>query len=366
MKNVLKILGINAAILAAGLILVELAFGGWISGTDPLLNFTRPRNVDWRFDVPWDPDGALYSRDKYGLRGLKGSPSDITILTMGGSTTDQRYLADGTTWQDAMEQAFEKAGDKVDVVNAGIDGQSTVGHMHNFDQWIVNIPDFSARYILFYVGVNDFYVEDGGQYDSDLLRDDPLREFANRSALVTGAKILRDLLRSRGDGAVDMKPGHSFGGADTSTYVNTRALAECCTDAKLVAGMTGLGKRIERLAGLAREAGAEPVFVTQRTALWQRRDGQIYGAPSLSYAPPSILADLGPITGVDRYDIEAFQARTVMQACEAAKAICIDLFSEIDFDLQTDFYDSVHNTPHGAARIGTFLHEKLVAAEPAS
>ena len=43
----------------------------------------------------------------------------------------------------------------IDVVNAGIDGQSTHGHIWNFKFWFNKIPSLKTKYIIFYIGINE-------------------------------------------------------------------------------------------------------------------------------------------------------------------------------------------------------------------
>ena len=342
------------------IIVLELIFGGWFTGSDPMLNFARPKNVRWSFMTPWQPNGTVYHRDKYGLRGLDGRPDDIFILTVGGSTTDQRYLSSNQTWQESLQTKFGRSSDGFDVVNAGIDGQSTVGHIKNFSQWFNRVATLQPKFVLFYIGVNDFYIRNGNISDADLEKNNTIKSIVNKSAMVAAGRIIRDIIRNQSRRAVvDRKPGHSFEGIDTSTYVRERKLERCCDDPYLTDAMAQLGRRVKELARLTRELGARPIFVNQRSSLWDRRGREIHGAPALNYAHPSILMHFGEITGVDRHDIELFQGRTILEACKETNATCIDLLNEIVFDIETDFYDAVHNTPAGAEAIGGYLFEKL-------
>lgn len=367
MNKILKILGFNAAILLAGIVVLELVFGGWFTNSDPMLNFTRLKDVRWSFKTPWEPDGADYSRDRFGLRGLDGHPRDIFILTVGGSTTDQRYLSTDKTWQEILQSKFEESEGTFDVVNAGIDGQSTIGHIKNFTQWFNRIEALRPKYVLFYIGVNDFYIGEDNIWDSNLEKKDSFKSVINKSALVAAGRIARDIIRNRTrDKVVDQIPGHSFDVIDASGYVPDRNLKTCCDDPYLVESMDGLRQRVKVLAGLTRDLGARAIFVNQRSSLWTRRETGLHGAPALRYAHPSTLKNLGEITGVDRHDIEAFQARTIMEACREADAICIDFLNEIRFDVESDFYDATHNTPRGAAIIGQYLYEKLKHADAAA
>ena len=151
----------NCVILGGGIIVLEIAFGGWFD-TQNLNRLHLIKNSVFNFDVSdlYDyPSPVIrYSRDKYGLRGNHDIPRDIDILTVGGSTTDQRFISDGETWQDVFQERFGNAGVDLIVANAGVDGQSSVGHIKNFEWWFPTISDLSPKYILFYVGLNDFFI----------------------------------------------------------------------------------------------------------------------------------------------------------------------------------------------------------------
>ena len=161
-QQTFQVISFNLASLLLGLLGIELVFGRWINPS-PLHLLNVPRNVELSFDISHlysSPNTVVtYRRDQYGLRGQFDHPSSIDILTVGGSTTDQRSLDEGSTWQDILGEEFTSHGKKVSVVNAGVDGQSTHGHIKNFDLWFPHIPDLRVRYFFFYVGINDFWAD---------------------------------------------------------------------------------------------------------------------------------------------------------------------------------------------------------------
>jgi len=137
-----------------------LVFGNWFS-PNKLNNLNIRKNQTKIFKLrniyEWDTDKIVYKRDEWGFRGEYPDLNSIDILTIGGSTTDQRYISEGYTFQDVLHKEFKKNGEDIFVVNAGIDGHSTVGHIKNFDWWFPKIPNLNVKYFLFYVGVNDFH-----------------------------------------------------------------------------------------------------------------------------------------------------------------------------------------------------------------
>ena len=95
---------------------------------------------------------ARYKRDKYGLRDDCAGPESIDILTIGGSTTDQRLLDLRDTFQAQMQkEILRRTGESICVSNAGIDGHSTFGHLYSFDKWFPLIPNLKPSFIILYI-----------------------------------------------------------------------------------------------------------------------------------------------------------------------------------------------------------------------
>ena len=164
-KNI-KILTINIIILFSLIVIIELIFGGWIDPKKQLENqLAIPISVEWKYSnhlYPGSDTIITYRRDKFGLRGssIFNKPENIEILTLGGSTTDQRYINEGFTWQDIIEKNTT-----IKVGNAGIDGQSTIGHLYSLKNWLSKIPNLKPKLIIFYIGINDHYLSNLSFFD---------------------------------------------------------------------------------------------------------------------------------------------------------------------------------------------------------
>ena len=75
---------------------------------------------------------VIYKRDEYGFRDRHKDFKDIDVLVLGGSTTDERWLKDEDTWTNQLQEKLKIYYKKdIDVVNSGIDGQSSFGHIWN-------------------------------------------------------------------------------------------------------------------------------------------------------------------------------------------------------------------------------------------
>ena len=87
-------------------------------------------------------------------------------MVIGGSTTEEKFLDDNDTWTEKLEKKFINENHDIEIVNAGIDGQSTLGHLSNFEKWFPHVQDLRPKFIVFYVGLNEFRSEAFLKYDN--------------------------------------------------------------------------------------------------------------------------------------------------------------------------------------------------------
>ncbi len=287
-----------------------------------------------------------YTRDKHGLRGNYDKLADIDFLTIGGSTTKQAYIDDDKTWQDVLRRNFLAAGKQVTVVNAGVDGYSTFGHIATFDKWFPLIPNLKTKYVVAYIGINDTELKDANKYDT-MQAPDPLKQaryyILNHSALYHLFRTVRGMLRAN-----DAKLIH--GASSYHTVEWTEAFGRDASFKIPDAYVEMLDKyraRVRVLMAKIRAFGAVPVLVTQPTASYRFKDGKVL-VPRNKNGEPMPKGYI---------KIMIYNAAT-MGECITAKAICLDLASEVTFEV-IDFYDGIHMTPEGNKKVGNFLFEKL-------
>ena len=101
-----------------------------------------------------DPQ-VIQTRNSLGFRG-KDPPADfskhLTIVTIGGSTTECFYLSDDRTWPARLGVKLAEKVPHVWINNAGLDGHSTHGHLYLLDQYVASLQPQIA---LFLIGLND-------------------------------------------------------------------------------------------------------------------------------------------------------------------------------------------------------------------
>jgi lysophospholipase L1-like esterase len=343
-----RLIAVNLAVLLGLALFGELLFGDWIAAS-PLGHLAVPRNIDITLSAaPLYPGGGAfrYRRDAMGFRGPGMDPARITILTLGGSTTNQLYLPEAATWQAVLERSLRETGHDVVVANAGLDGQSTVGMIADLELWLPQVPHLKPHLVLAYVGINDVY-KTGPRRSPQQIRRDTLqfshftRELEQRSALARLWDTLAGALEA--DRAKLRHHRVDFARAEWTD----QPAQPVWPAAQMEANLAAYRDRLGRVARLIARLGAVPVFVTQTRADYRTDNGHLIG----------IAAPAGP-NGVDRgRALARFNAAT-LEVCATRQVICLDLATELRF-ADGDFYDYEHNTPAGAEKIGTWLAGKL-------
>jgi hypothetical protein len=337
----------NVVVLVVLLALVELVMGTWLSGAN-LGSLNVHTNVQVRLaGSPFYPADrvAIYRRDRYGLRGdYGGDPARITLLAVGGSTTNEWTVAEGDTWADVMQRALRDAGRRPTVANAGVDGHSTAGHIRSFELWFAKIPGLKPRYMVFFIGVNDRGVAPEAVEGADTLVHDSAYRRArtyveNNSAIVRAVRIVRGWFAAR---RIGVHYGSGKVESADSKWVPARVSDDLA--AQLRPRVEAYGRRLRVLHAKARAFGATPIYVTQINGDGKRIDGVIHEIE-------------GSNGGAAFLELSLYNAE-LLRFCAEAKAHCIDLAGELRFG-PGDFYDSVHTTPQGSRKIGLYLAHKL-------
>ncbi|MBI5184572.1 MAG: SGNH/GDSL hydrolase family protein [Nitrospinae bacterium] len=108
----------------------------------------------------------IHKKNMLGFRGEnppKNFEEKLTLITVGGSTTECFYLSDGKTWTDVLGKKLNaRFSNGTWINNAGLDGHSTFGHLVLMEDYIVRLK---PKIALFLVGINDLGREDLRSYD---------------------------------------------------------------------------------------------------------------------------------------------------------------------------------------------------------
>ena len=157
-KSSLKIIFINFLVFLSSIFMIEVFFGNWFSEHNfgPYMREHRLKKTPVALSYNDIQYNYIYKRNYHGFRGEEIDPSEIEAVIIGGSTTDERYKPYEFTITANLNSLLKKNGYNFKITNAGIEGQSTAGHIYNFQHWFPKLKNFSPKLYIFYIGVNDF------------------------------------------------------------------------------------------------------------------------------------------------------------------------------------------------------------------
>ena len=184
-KSLTKIIFINFLVFLISILIIEIFFGNWLSDYSfgPYMREHRMKKIPVNFWYKGTEYNYIYKRNYHGFRGEEIDPSQIEAVIIGGSTTDERYKPNEFTITYNLNSLLKKNGYNFKIINAGIEGQSTVGHIYNFKHWFPKLKNFSPKLYIFYVGINDYLSEpDVDEYsnfggDGAVINPDPYEVF---------------------------------------------------------------------------------------------------------------------------------------------------------------------------------------------
>lgn len=275
----------------------------------------------------------------------------MTIVAVGGSTTESYLVSAGKDWPAVLGRRLSDTFDRVWVNNAGISGHTTYGRIQLVRQHIARL---GPKVAVFLVGLNDTRFSDyTKRYDARLneIYGDPFKELwinvrlwlARRSYVVALIYNLERRYRPKQSEGIDLSlievdyqalPGSSESQADIEAVLSKHRKA----------GYFDYAERLRTLIRVSREAGIIPVFATQPT---------LYG-PAID---PVTGLDLGKLTGHQWQLIRTYN-QILLEVGEREGVLVADVASEMEKSTEY-FYDFWHYSAAGSARVGEIIHRKL-------
>ena len=355
-KNFCLSLALFLISILVALLLIEVALRAFVK--DHGWNVTRQANILRNFEFNYDVSSAYrsatpmvnYVRNDFGLRDDCSHTEKIEILTVGGSTTDQRYVPFESTYQQVLKERFAKEfGSFGCVTNAGVDGHSTWGHIFSFEKWFPLIPNLSPSFVVLYVGVNDadFQRRNKPLAGFDIIGSQGIKARLKRFELVQQLIPIYRYLKK-----FDEKSRSAYGGHARKSYglddytvsklsENTVSLVRENTEA--------FRGRFKRLLKHVKDLGANPICVSQPHRFVSNKGAAKYGVENVFGAG---------YNGLD-YD-QSIRALNIVIADLCGKYF-LDLYNYKFYD--GDFYDGVHTTGVGSRRIGNAIADFMINAD---
>ncbi|MCX6317388.1 MAG: SGNH/GDSL hydrolase family protein [Bacteroidetes bacterium] len=345
--------------IAAGILLCELCMRIYNPTPSAIRNgkLLLPANQHKIFTNTWISklDRQIhYSKNSLGFRGPElpaGKAPVLSIVTVGGSTTECKYLSDSSTWPFQLYLKLHGADPKVWLNNAGIDGHTSFGHITLISEYIIKLK---PRYLLLMTGVNDVELDAPDEFD-----------LASSKKINTGSAkaFLKSLANQTelGRAFLNYFQLHvSFKKGLMHREINLPALADNPLSENVMAArlikqepyLRQYGRRIDRIIRLCVGAGIQPILITQPS---------LYG----DYTDP----DTGVKTGNkwfarDPNGENCLMMKRILELYNdvlrsfSGKVPVIDLAEKMK-PRSSYFYDFTHVTNTGAATIASILATEL-------
>ncbi len=209
----------------------------------------------------------IHTKNSVGFRG-EDPPKDLekylSIIAIGGSTTECLLLSDGKDWPAVLYNISKKDIPLVWINNAGIDGHSTYGHAILMEDYIIKTR---PKMVLFLIGINDIGLEKIKSYDEKTMikgisfasLKDFLKSIEDHSEILFLGKNIDRCRRAKA-----RQLSHHQIDVEKLGYVNSeeRSILEkkLLDESKF---LIPFEKRLENIIRISRAANITPVFITQ-------------------------------------------------------------------------------------------------------
>lgn len=266
----------------------------------------------------------------------------LTIVTVGGSTTECLYIAEDKTWSYLLGKKLSNDLSNVWLNNAGLDGHSTFGHQILLDDFLIRLK---PKVIIYLVGANDRGFAKMRDYETTFI-DRPIFTYLKKSELFNLYLNYR-----RSQAAKKLGVSHRYLDFANAEQLELSESDQAAILADFKTNLPDYKARLEKLVQTTKDAGIEPILVTQPTSLGEGID-------------PETGADLEKI----KLD-EHFNGKVSWQAMEAYNQVTRDVGAAngvLTIDLARSlpknsryFYDEWHYTNEGSIKIAEILAREI-------
>lgn len=352
---VLAGLAVSLFVLEAGLRIFE-PFKMRVRGDEIVL----PSNISYvttnRFADKLD-ETITHTRNSLGFRG--DDPPDnldgaLSIIAIGGSTTESRFQSDDREWVYLLGRRLERHFPLLWINNAGLDGHSTFGHRILLKDLVAPIR---PKITLFMVGINDVgrsgLIINEKKYRDRIQTESPalfLLSLANRSEVLTLAINFIRYLKAKGAGLTHDTQLDLAQESGNTMVISNDERARIIEEHKNTY-IPDYATRIDNMLQEARAAGSMPVLITQPVLYGPVRDpvtGTDLGALRVTH-------DMNGTLGWSILEMYNDVLRTVAKRDDL---LLIDLAGTMEKSSAL-FYDYVHYTNLGAEHVAMHTFDAL-------
>lgn len=293
----------------------------------------------------------IHTKNSLGFRGQeppKNFEDCLTIITVGGSTTECFYLSDNNTWPYLLETKLDDYFKMLWVNNAGFDGYSSFGNLMLLRDYIVRLK---PKVVLFLIGGNDMGLAAMSDYEEKNIKGDhsstnPIKRFikltANYSKVSSALININNFYKAKRRGM-----GHA--------QLNLEKIEKI--EMPLEAKMTykkmhqeryleSFRLRLKMITQICRENAIVPVFITHPALLGKEID-DVTGVDLAS-------VKIHDIDGELYWDVLEFYNDVIRDIGKNENILTIDLAKEMPKSSKY-YYDFGHFSNEGAQKVAEII-----------
>jgi len=338
----LKIISVNFLIFLLLIIISEIIFGDWFKN-DFKFKINSERNINKLYEFKFSNYEGIsrYKRDKFGFRVEEQiNPSEIDIVFLGGSTTNEKFTNYKETIVGLFQEHLIKNKFTYKVANGGVDGMSIVGHINSFDDWFDKIKNFKPKIYIYYIGLNDSFLEIKNLRDIDVLEESSFSKkikyfITSNSYIIKNYRNLFAALNEKfnlniGSSKVSNKV---YGERDNNKFVTYNQYQLIIQKKDFLNNYDQEFKKlylekIKSLTSMVKNRNGIPIFITQTSGT---------GLSDRLY----IISEL------------------IMNYCKGENLSCFNLAKELDLNYD-DFYDWGNLNPNGSKKVANYIFQNML------
>jgi lysophospholipase L1-like esterase len=294
-----------------------------------------------------------YSRNQLGFRGElppRNLDKTLSILTVGGSTTECIYISDGKTWSDIVASKLKREFAPLWLNNAGLDGHSTFGHQVLLEDYLIKLK---PKVILFLVGANDQCLTDYGPLDKKIFKNPGTPSRGSLINTLAQYSYVMNYAINFEKYSKAVKFGLAHSNIDftklKSIEVDHNRLNSILEENRSQY-LKPYAQRLQKLIDETREHGIEPVMITQP---------MIYGNVVDPVSGADLRrADVGGINGETSWEVLELYNEVLKQVASKNQVLLIDLATAMPKSSRY-FYDTFHFTNEGCQLVAEIIFQKL-------
>jgi lysophospholipase L1-like esterase len=300
---------------------------------------------------------VIHQRNSLGFRGPEPSADfsqDLTIVTVGGSTTECFDLAEDKTWPHDLGMKLKPDFKHLWLNNAGLSGNSTYGHYILMQDYLVKLK---PKVVIFLVGINDVGIRGERDFDERIhgVNFRSLERFlasaAVHSELATAALNLYRfyfpksvMINNQNDPQeIDLRKLQPFEVPEQSRAAIIKEHQEHY--------LGPYKKRLEKLVTICRDHHIIPVLLTQPVLYGNSVDP----ATGVNLGHKFVAKDMN---GATAWEVLQLYNDVTRQVGREQGVLVIDLAREMPKDSRY-YYDLMHFTNAGAEEMADLIAVQL-------